>query len=227
VREAASASVTWLVDAKAARALLPTDDLEVLEPFPGKSLFTLACIDYVDNDLGDYNEVSFTLFVREKREGRGVPFAGDALRFLRGRAGTFIVWLPVDQVFTREAGETMWGFPKTVESIDFDHRGERATCRLVSRGRDVLTLSMPRGGSRTLPDNAMSTYTLLGGRTAATRFVSRATGVGFFRRGVTLELGDHPMAAELRRLGLPKAPLMAMWMEKMSATFDPPQFLNG
>ena len=31
---------------------------------------------------------------------------------------------------------------------------------------------------------------------------------------------DHPMAAQLRALGLPKKPMMAMWMEHMHATFD-------
>ncbi|HEY2773345.1 MAG TPA: acetoacetate decarboxylase family protein [Candidatus Binatia bacterium] len=226
VRDAASASVTWLVDAAAARALLPSPDLDVIEVLPGRSLFTLACIDYVDNDLGDYNEVSLTLFVREKTKGRGIPWVSDAVSFLRGRAGTFIVWLPVDQAFTREAGEKLWGFPKTIETITFDHNGDRARCRLESRGRHVLTLSMPRGGSRELPENAMTTYTMIGDRTAATRFVSRSKGTGFFRSGIELELGDHPMSRELAALGLPKAPLMGMWMEHMSATFEPARLLE-
>lgn len=223
VREAASASATWVVDASVAREMLPGPDLDVVEILPGRALFSLACIDYVDNDLGDYNEVSFAFFVRERRGPRGIPWLGPALDLLRGRVRTFIVWLPVDQEFTREAGEKIWGFPKTVETIDFDRSGARASCSLTSGGRHVLAFSMPRGGSRTLPDNAMTTYTSLDGRTCATRFVSGASGVGFFRSGVELTLGDHPMADSLRRLGLPKAPLMAVWMEHMHATFDAAQ----
>lgn len=220
VRDAASASATYVVDAGAARELLPAPDLDVVEILPGRALFSLACIDYVDNDLGDYNEVSLALFVREKSAPRGIPYLSTALDFLRGRVSTFIFWLPVDQAFTREAGETMWGFPKTLETIDFDHAGDRARCRLVSGGRHVLTFSMPRRPGRDLPPNAMNTYTTMGGRTFATRFVSTSRGVGFARGGVELELGDHPMAAELRNLGLPKKPMMAMWMEHMHATFD-------
>jgi len=221
VRNAASASATWLVDANAAREMLPCPDLDVIEVLPGRTLFSLACIDYIDNDLGDYNEVSLAFFVRERSAPRGIPYLGAALDFLRGRVSTFIFWLPVDQAFTREAGETMWGFPKTLEKIDFEHSGARATCTLTSGSRHVLTFSMPRGGKRTLPENAMTTYTLLDDRTCATRFVSKSTGVGFYRKGVELALGDHPTANWLRGLGLPKKPLMAVWMEQMSATFDP------
>jgi len=221
VREAASASATYLVDAAAARELVPSDDLDVVELLPGKAPFSLACIDYIDNDLGDYNEVSLALFVREKNAPRGIPYLGTALDFIRGRVSTFIFWLPVDQEFTREAGETMWGFPKTIEDIAFDHAGSRATCTLTSGGRHVLTFSMPRSGSRSLPESAMTTYTVMDGRTCATRFVSASDGVGFARSGVELALGDHPMAGELRKLGLPKKPLMAVWMEHMHATFDP------
>jgi hypothetical protein len=220
VRDAASASATFVVDAEAARAMLPAPDLDVIEILPGRALFSLACIDYVDNDLGDYNEVSLAFFVRPRSAPRGVPWAGAMLDFLRGRVSTFIFWLPVDQAFTREAGESMWGFPKTIEQIDFDHAGPRAACTLSAGGRHVLTFAMPRGGSRTLPANAMTTYTRMAGRTFATRFESGSTGVGFARSGVELQLGDHPMAERLRGLGLPKKPLMAVWMEHMQATFE-------
>ena len=202
VREAASASATWLVDAAAARALLPAPDLDVVEILPG------------------YNEVSLALFVRERSAPRGLPYVSTMLDFLRGRVSTFIFWLPVDQAFTREAGETMWGFPKTIENIDFDHAGSTARCRLESEGRHVLTFSMPRRPGRDLPPNEMTTYTRMQGRTFATRFVSTSKGVGFARGGVELTLGDHAMSDKLRTLGLPKKPMMAMWMEHMHATFD-------
>lgn len=220
VRRAASASATYVVDAAAARAMLPAPDLDVVEILPGRTFFSLACIDYIDNDLGDYNEVSLAFFVRERSAPKGIPYLKTGLDFFRGRVSTFIFWLPVDQSFTREAGETMWGFPKTIETIDFEHSGERAECTLTSAGQHVLSLSMPCTGTRSLPENAMTTYTIKNGRTHATRFVSRSTGVGFFRSGVEFTLGDHPMADKLRSLGLPKAPLAAVWMDHMHATFD-------
>ncbi|HYC48205.1 MAG TPA: acetoacetate decarboxylase family protein [Burkholderiales bacterium] len=223
VRDASSVSATYLVDAGAARAMLPGDELDVVELLPGRALFSLACIDYRDNDLGDYNEVSFAFFVRERSAPRGIPYVGTLLDFLRSRVSTCIVWLPVDQAFTREAGERMWGFPKTIEQIDFAHDGPRAECTLRSGGRHVMTFSAPRGGARELPQTTMSTYTQLGGRAHATRFTSQASGVGFQLSGSELVLGDHPFAEKLRGLGLPRRPMMTVWMEHMRATFEPPR----
>jgi len=57
VRDAASGAATYLVSAAAARRLLPGPELDVVELLPGRAVLTLACIDYRDNDLGDYNEV--------------------------------------------------------------------------------------------------------------------------------------------------------------------------
>jgi hypothetical protein len=219
VRKAASASATYIVDAEVARRMLPAPELDVIEIMPGRALFSLACIDYVDNDLGDYNEVSMAFFVREKNAPRGIPYLSAALDVLRSRVSTFIFWLPVDQEFTREAGETMWGFPKSVEKIDFERSGHRATCKLTSKGKHVLTFSMPRSGNRSLPETTLKTYTLMDDRTCVTTFTSKAEGVGFFRSGVQLELGDHAAAGWLRELGLPKKPFAAVWMENMHARF--------
>ena len=225
VRDASSGSATFLVDARRAQALLPGDAFRVAEPWPGKALLSLAAIDYRDNDLGDYNEVSIALVVREPGAPRGVPYLGAALDVLRGRLRTFIHWLPVDQSFTRDAGEGIWGFPKTVEQIDFRTEERRASCRLVAGGRHVLTLSLHRGGTRRLPDTEMVTYTILDGAPHRTRFTSGAEGFGVSFSGARLELGDHPYAERLRGLGLPRRPLMCAWMEHMHGRFEAPEKL--
>lgn len=223
VREAASASATFLVDAALARQLLPAPELDVVELWPGRALFSLACIDYVDNDLGDYDEVSLALFVRERAAPRGIPYLGAALDLLRSRVSTFIFWLPVNQGFTREAGEKMWGFPKTLERIRFEREGSRVACSLESEGRHVLTLSMPATGARDLPESRLTTYTRWNDRTCRTEFRSHSREVGFHTGGVDLELGDHPMAQTLAALGLPRRPLFAVWMGHMQASFGPPE----
>jgi hypothetical protein len=200
--------------------MLPGDAFEPLEYLPGRALLSLAAIDYKDNDLGDYNEVSIAFAVRERGAARGLPYLGNWLDLLRGRLRTFIHWLPVDQGFTREAGETLWGFPKTIEKIDFDYAADRATCRLASGGKNVLTFSMPRGGTRTMPDAEMVTFTYIHGVPHRTRFTSGATGFGIRLGGATLALGDHPYAEQLRALGLPRRPLLCTWMEHMHGRFE-------
>ena len=227
VRDAASAAATYLVSAAAARRLLPSSALDVVELLPGRALFSVACIDYRDNDLGDYNEVSLALFVRERRVHAGIPggipYLGAAVDFARSRLATYIYRLPVDQTFTCEAGRGVWGFPKTVEQIDFTAVGERRRCTLTMGGRQVLTLSVTAGGVRTLPDTPMVTYSMIGGALHCTRFVSGAHDVGIHVGGADLTLGDHPLADELRALGLPRRALASVWMEHSHARFEGPE----
>jgi len=225
VRRASSATATYLVPADAARRLLPGDELEVAEVLPGRTLFSLASIDYVDNDLGDYNEVSMALFVRERGAPAGFPYVGAAVDFLRNRLGTYIHRLPVTQSFTREAGEGIWGFPKTVEQIEIANVDGRNRTVLECDGRHVLTFSVPCGGTRSLPAAEMTTYTYIGGAAHRTTFASGADDVGIHLGDAELTLGDHPIAAELRSLGLPKKPLLSVWLGSMYGRFDAPRAL--
>jgi len=222
VRDASSGAATFLVDATAARRLLPGPELDVVEAWPGRALLTLAAIDYRDNDLGDYHEVSVAFFVRERQAPRGLPVLGPALGLLGGRLPTWIHRLPVDQAFTCEAGRRIWGFPKTVDGITMAH-GRRSVCTWRADGRHVLTLSLPRGGRLTIPDQALSTYTWIEGALHRTRFTTGARGAGFRPGGARLELGDHGISDELRSLGLPRRALMSVWMEHMHARFEAPE----
>ncbi len=227
VRDAASGAATYLVRSAAARRLLPGEELDVVEILPGQTLLSIAIIDYRDNDLGDYNEVSIAFFVRRRGE-RGslpVPYLGSAVDFFRNSIPTFIWKLPVNQSFTCEAGVGIWGFPKTVEQIDFEDAGDRRTGRLVMEHQHVLTLSVPRGGERELPEAPMVCYSYIDGALHRTRFTGGAHGFGFTLGGADLILGPHPIADDLRSLGLPKRPLMSVWMEHQYARFDRPEKL--
>ena len=223
VRDAASGAATWLVSAAAARALLPGPELDVVELLPGRALLTIACVDYRDNDLGDYNEVAIALVVRPRAEAAGIPYVGPLLDLVRNRIATYIWKLPVDQSFTCAAGRGIWGFPKSVERIEFQDAGTRRRCRLVMDGREVLTLSVPRGGARSLRDVEMVTYSYIDGTLHRTRFLSGARGVGIRLGGAALALGDHPIAGQLRGLGLPRRAMMTVWMEHSHGRFEAPE----
>jgi hypothetical protein len=138
----------------------------------------------------------------------------------RGRLGTYIVHLPVDQSFTCEAGRTIWGFPKTVQKIDIDYRPQRVTCRLEVDGQHALTLALPRGGARELPESELVTYSFIEGVLHRTRFRSGADGFGARLGGAEITLGSGAIAAELRSLGLPRRALLTTWMERMNGRFE-------
>jgi hypothetical protein len=225
VRDASSGAATFLVNAEAARRMLPGPEVELAEVLPGKALCSIAVIDYRDNDLGDYNEVSIAFFVRRRGAPRGIPYLGGWIDMVRGGLGTYIHHLPVDQSFTCEAGCGIWGFPKSVQEIDYHYGGDQVTCRLVHQGEHALTLSLPRGGEKSLPDREMTTYTWIEGVPHRTVFASGAEGFGVKLGGAELTLGSGAVADELRRLGLPRRALMCAWMEHMRGRFDPPEKL--
>ncbi len=227
VRDASSGAATYLVSSKAARALLPGPEFEVVELLPGRALCVLAIIDYKDNDLGDYNEVAMNFFVRKKGASRGVPWIGAWLAMAKGGLPSYSWKMPVDQSFTRDAGAMIWGFPKTVERIDFDYSKEgRFRGYLEMDGEKVFEIEMPRGGDKERPESPMTGYTYIEGvpHSVSSTQVSSGMGAGG-GKDVELTLGNHPIADELRSLGLPKKPLMTTWIGKMVMRFGPPEKL--
>jgi hypothetical protein len=214
VRDASAGTAMFDVDAEAARPLVPAA-FDLVESAPGRCQLNLAVIDYRDNDLGDYYEIGVTLFV--------TPRGADA-----DQAGTFIVHLPVDQQFTCEAGSTIWGFPKTVEDITVAYSDTSMTATLRMDGALVLHVTLPRGGDMDMPSMAMTTYTLIDGVPHATSFAQGGGGAQVLTGGdgVTLTLGEHPIAKELAGLGLPSAPVLTTWTEHMQGTFEAPRPLT-
>jgi len=216
VRDASSGSVMYMVDREAAQSLLP-DAFQAVEAAPGQTQLTLVIIDYRDNDLGDYDEVGIIFFVQPA----GKPDAP---------VGSYIHKLPVNQSFTCEAGCRIWGFPKSVEEIDFSTDATSATCRLVMDGKHVLTLTVPRGsgGEGETADSDAVGYTLIEGVPHCNVFTRGGSGGQTVPGGdgVELELGDHPIADELRGLGLDHAtPLLSNWSEHMTGSFGPSEKL--
>lgn len=209
VRDASSGTVMYSVPAVESQRLVP-EAFEVLEAAPGLTQLSLLLVDYRDNDLGDYNEVGIIFFVKP----RG---ASD------DEAGTYIHQLPVNQGFTCEAGCRIWGFPKSVQEIDIDYAEESATCKLVMHGKHVFTLTVPRGGSDETPDTPSTGYTLIEGVPHRNQFTrgTRGEQTRPGGEGVRLVLGDHPLAEELRSLGLPKDPILSNWTEQMRGSFGP------
>jgi hypothetical protein len=214
VRDAGSGSAMFMVSSEAAQKLIPGDAFRVVEAVPGQTQCVLVIVDYRDNDLGDYDEVGIVLFV--------YPSAGSP-----EDAGTYIYKLPVNQEFTREAGYEIWGFPKTVEDIEFSYPEGRAKCSLHMDGQHVFTLSMPRGEGTPSEGSSPTGYTYIDGvphRTATTMGGGNAL-VTPGPDGMELELGSHPIADDLRSLGLPEGGLLCNWMEHMSGTFEAPEKL--
>jgi hypothetical protein len=219
VRDATAAIAYYLVSAKAAQRLIAPSGLRVADVLPGRTLCTIGTMDYREGDLGRYHELGMTFFVQD-RAGPRLPFVDTALGLLRGGLGAYIQWLPVDGEFTCEAGRSIWGFPKFIAEITISTSAGVQTSVLKADGAEVLRQAVPAGdGRRAFHNRQQVSYAYREGVLYKTPSIMNAEAVDARLRGARLELGTHPIAAELRALGLPKRPLFSTYIGKMTATF--------
>ncbi|GAB2569627.1 hypothetical protein Aab01nite_07240 [Paractinoplanes abujensis] len=179
-----------------------------LRPFTvfGRAIGVLMCVHYDEWALKSYDEVGVGLLVR-----------GPA-----GPPGLHFVDLPVTGVFTREAGQDFWALPKWL--MDADLRFSKMETDVVVRDRadEVMRASFRHGRFRvpfdlraSLPawsylEHGAQAGTLLRG-TVPMRLSRVRLGRGAFRVG----LGQHPMAARMKALGMGSRPLLTVHAERM------------
>jgi hypothetical protein len=213
VRAAQMVQASWLVPATTAQRIIDYSGLHVVRMAKTLAMCSIAAVQYTDNDLGPYNEIAVAFVVQPHDGSSGSAFGGDVT--------TFIHKLPVNQSFTCEAGRDIWGFPKWVTDIGYVEEGRHTEATLVDEDEFVLGLTVGRS-IVPMPDRAveMSCYSFRDGVLRRTPWTNRVSLAHVRPAGAKLEIGPrHPMALELRDLGLPKRPVMSMTVGHLEATF--------
>jgi hypothetical protein len=90
---------------------------------------------------------------------------------------------------------------------------------LVDDGVHVLTLTVAAGGRLSLPSQAPPSYSFADGVLRRTLWTTSSEGTAGRVGGASLVLGSHPVADELRSLGLPKRALFCSSAAQMRASF--------
>lgn len=221
IRTATAFMAMYSVPAAAAQRLIDPTGLEILRYRPGRGLCGLVFVDYIDGDLGPYNEFGVTFLVRNHRHDGRASVLGDLRSLVRGDAGALIHQLPVDGEFTLAAGRGIWGFPKILADFEADHAGDVRRGKVSQDGRLIVELavkqgvSTPGGGANT----SLEAYSYLDGITRHTAWDMHPSGVRSRIGGAELRLGDHPIADELRSLGLPRRALLTTTIPDLRMTF--------
>ncbi|AOW93538.1 acetoacetate decarboxylase [Rhodococcus sp. WMMA185] len=224
VRRASAITAMYSVPATAAQDLIAHTGLEVLQFRPGRGVCVLVFVDYVDGDLGPYNEFGVVFLVRDHRAA-AASVTQDLKSLVQGRAGALIHRLPVDGEFTMAAGRSIWGFPKTLADFDVEHSGSVERASVSQDDRLIAQLSVKRGIRVPAPDTAtaLAAYSNLDGVTRVTTWQMRPNGVRSRPGGAELKLGSHPIADELRSLGLPRRALVTSSIPDLPMTFGDAQ----
>lgn len=211
IRAARACTALFTAHERPARNLLAHAGLVPVRPLPGRAICALAFVQYNDGDLGPYHEFAVTLLCRQP--GR------------RGTTGAYIHWLPVNQSFTCEAGRSIWGFPKEIVDIDIAFAEPTNNCLVAPNGKPAVAMRTSRGvpapsGTGTASIDA---YTWRDGILRRTPWRMRTSGVRTRPGGAHVELGDHPVADELRALGLSRYALLTNEIRSLRMTFEDAQ----
>jgi hypothetical protein len=212
---------SFLVPAAAAQGLVAASGLTVAEPLPGRAVCSIAFVRYLDSDLGPYHEVAVAFLVRHKGMEPASAITKSA-EVVRGFMGAFIHQLPVNQELTLEAGREIWGFPKFLADIDFDLTGAVKRCSLQHDGDFVLSLAVRPGVRMPARGSSLDAYSSTDGVLRRTAWSMEPAGVRGRPGGAELVLGDHPIAKELRTLGLPKRAVFSGTIDHVRMRFQAP-----
>ncbi|NLU82185.1 acetoacetate decarboxylase family protein [Rhodococcus sp. HNM0569] len=205
IRRATSFMAGFSVPTAAVDEVVAHTGLRAAATMPGRTCAMLVFVDYLDGDLGPYNEFGVTYLVRHPTDGR--------------RFGVLIQHLPVDGDFTLAAGRGIWGFPKTLADFDADHAARRGA--LTARGATIaeLTVSAPFPMPARFGRTSIPAYSHLDGVTRRTEWAMSPKSMRVGLGGARLSLGEHPIADELRGLGLPKRALFGAAIDHLEMTF--------
>ncbi|GAB19840.1 hypothetical protein GOEFS_096_00170 [Gordonia effusa NBRC 100432] len=198
----------------------------------GRTLCMLVFVDYIDGDLGPYNEFGVCFLVNPPDGGPASGSFSSLKSLVAGDARALVHHLPVDGEFTLAAGRGIWGFPKTLADFTVNHDAATKRGTVHSDGQLVVDLSVRRGISMpasSASDNVvLHAYSHLDGITRATDWrLTETTGTRTRVGGAKLTLGSGPIADELRALKLSRHALMASSVDHISMTFEEPEVVTS
>lgn len=181
------------------QALLPSPELYPVTLPDGRAVVAIFAFNYLETDIGPYGEVAVTIPCTYGQ--KGPPLLPLALEARYPGFGAFVAHLPVTSRFTRDAGRVVWGLAKFVGDMAFERHPAYQRVRLSEEGRHILTLTVRQQGIPLKDNRPLVIYSVLDKRLLKTVVPCRAVyQLGLSADSGTLELGDHPVAEQLRQL---------------------------
>ena len=211
-RDGSSMMAMFLASSARTQRLIASDSpFTVSEIAPGRAVVSINCVHYTDTDCGQYEEIAISVFVEPMgTTPHRFPYPATIRRIAGGDVASYTWVLGVNTTLSRDCGIQMWGFPKRLAELHYSRAANRARMAWRDRGSTVLELAVPTTGSRQSGPMAPPVYSMISGGPHVSHLHQTYRGVGYHRRGVQFVLGDHPIADELRGIGLSRRPVLAV-----------------
>lgn len=141
--------------------------------------------------------------------------------------GSFALHVPITNRYAHDLGRLGYGIPKFMADIRYEERGGHDRVVVEEGGRLVFAVRASTGGRPRVVDEVGLYYSDLDGdllryqlREAGTRVQDRGDGCA------SLELGEHPVADDLRALGIDTTGIASVYMPDRKAIIMPPTVIG-
>jgi hypothetical protein len=196
-----SIQAAYLTPLDKIRELLPSSRMHPLRVTPWHSVTIITAFAYRDCDIGPYNEVAISFPITI---GKPSPVFTGLVRKLPGIPKSYTRHLPVTTEIARDLGVEFANYPKFLADITFEEKDGSLACHLTEAQSHVLTLTVRKLAAQPADRLHMHSITYRESRILRLELIlgERRQGISRQPAHAHLELGEHPIAQELRDLNL-------------------------
>jgi Acetoacetate decarboxylase (ADC) len=208
----------FTIDADRAAEMLPGNEVRVARLPGGRGLLIVTVIDYQTTDIGKY--IEYSIGIACTHGARPLPAL---LALLLGRAGQFVVDLPVSSEVSVKGGKGIWGMPKHQAYLEFETTDRSVASRYFLDGELAVDVEIKRPRFTGIPLAAgASNYCQFRGMLMKSdvHFRGRIGVNAPFTRSGRLTISDHPRVAPLKALDIADKPLFTAFFAEMRGTLD-------
>ena len=192
----------------------------------GKTVATLGLFEYRESSLAPYNEGFLMIAVSPQPK---LSYLAKRFEFFKPpkkrKLGFYTLDLPITEELPLVAGREIWGVPKFLADISLNFSNDRFTGEILLKGNGENILTLESALNRGMPFTFLDSMVYSNHQDSILKIISNFNcSVRVFRdKAARLKVGsiDHPMAQNLRDLGLDGAtPFMLQRTDKIEFIFS-------
>lgn len=213
----------FLVPLAAARSFAPDDYFDVAEVLPGKAIFFIGSGEFRESDIGAYREMYVGLYTENREVGEQSSRITNFFEFLSNQSKLFMLknWVSTQVAMDKmdRAGAKIFRLGK----IQREDVARKTTFSVEHENDGSIQYSVPRE-SRIIKSNSMLHKTHYGRLHGVPSMCQLDLNVK--KMSISPLAGALAMQGEIARefgeLGIPKKPLVSIWIEEMSFKMHKP-----
>lgn len=218
-------SAVFPMPSSSARKLLPPNlSLNLIEPFPGQILFTIAFALYRSCPFGPYAEATLAVMMTHE-PARPIITLKRLLEASRYPA--YVLHMFVNTEPAQRLGVEVWKLPRQLADVQVIEQDRHVLCDVQIDDQRVVRCVCERPHMNRTRAMQIETYSQSAAGLLHTVMCCNAEAYGRTQGGTTLHWGDHPIGQRMARMGIKTQPLMIRYYDNMHAELASPQRIAG